>query len=378
MVCREPASFRPPATEAFASAPAPIATGCSPAGKGQFGDARQRGYAELAQHDGNGDAASRNTAVLPTHSGSTLALAGARRTISSGLEPAAPLKELVRRRARPDRIKFRFHNEPATGRLGAYCRGVGCDGGRLRRGAGFSGPGDGGRLAAGRAGRRLRMKWLFVVAALIAAGVVAYRLRYPSQTIRYRITVEVNTPEGVRSGSGVWEARVWRQPAIMGAPEVYWGGSGDAVVVDLPNGKALFALVGVTGQNVVRIPERAANFAPVQSDGQYWKLLRNSNQRYVLPDPEKSLQFATFADINRPETVSLVRPGDWSKEKLAGAELTRVVIEFVDEDVTRYIEERLPWFQRYMEQSLQLDGSQRAETKSDASWLSAGNFRIPE
>jgi hypothetical protein len=58
---------------------------------------------------------------------------------------------------------------------------------------------------------------------------------------RFRLTVEVVTPQGVRQGSNVYE--IWANPSIPGSQRRIWGESGEAVAVDLPNGKTLFALL---------------------------------------------------------------------------------------------------------------------------------------
>ena len=56
-----------------------------------------------------------------------------------------------------------------------------------------------------------------------------------TETIRYRITVEVDTPRGLRTGSSVWQVK-----ALEGLPMsnsgVNYEIEGEAVAVDLPGG----------------------------------------------------------------------------------------------------------------------------------------------
>ena len=56
------------------------------------------------------------------------------------------------------------------------------------------------------------------------------------EPIRYRLTAEVQTPEGVRTGSSVIET-TWDR-GLSGATV-----KGEAVAVDLPNGQTLFVLL---------------------------------------------------------------------------------------------------------------------------------------
>jgi hypothetical protein len=78
---------------------------------------------------------------------------------------------------------------------------------------------------------------LLVVAA---AGLVACWILAPGNSWRYRTTIEVQTPEGVRSGSAVRKITYHRNRGFFlaeGSPS--WKVNGEAVVIELPNGKSL-------------------------------------------------------------------------------------------------------------------------------------------
>lgn len=60
--------------------------------------------------------------------------------------------------------------------------------------------------------------------------------------VRYRMTVAVRTPHGVRTGSSVWEWRLSR-PTVALATAYDGNFRGEAVAVDLAPGKTLFALI---------------------------------------------------------------------------------------------------------------------------------------
>jgi hypothetical protein len=47
------------------------------------------------------------------------------------------------------------------------------------------------------------MKWLFVTVAVTAALLFAALDLWPGYTNRFRVTIEVDTPDGIKSGSSV-------------------------------------------------------------------------------------------------------------------------------------------------------------------------------
>ena len=67
---------------------------------------------------------------------------------------------------------------------------------------------------------------------------------YRSEEFRYRMTVEVDTPQGLRTASSVIEVEV-SDPGPNSLPEagINTKVRGEAVAVDLPGGKVLFALL---------------------------------------------------------------------------------------------------------------------------------------
>jgi hypothetical protein len=92
--------------------------------------------------------------------------------------------------------------------------------------------------------RQAIRRW--VVGIGLAAGMLTLGgcdLFYPSETIRYRMTVDVSTPEGLRSGSSVLESTITGGTPIGDASGIQFDLRGEAVAVPLPNGKVLFALL---------------------------------------------------------------------------------------------------------------------------------------
>src|ERR1700730_5354740 len=75
--------------------------------------------------------------------------------------------------------------------------------------------------------------------ALLASLVIGDQIRINRPAHKYRLTVEVETPEGIRSASGVMSVHPDRSYSRGGQTRT----RGDAVLVDLGGGKNLVALL---------------------------------------------------------------------------------------------------------------------------------------
>ncbi len=225
-------------------------------------------------------------------------------------------------------------------------------------------------------------KWkkaLLWVVAVIAFVVLGYRLIYPTYTWNQKLTVEVETPGGMKSGSSVVEARVVYKPTL-GLPEAkgmsnHW--RGEATIVDLGQKRFLFALLGhpvreaqATFKNsILRDPD--ARY-PVTS---YRKLAR-LRQKAAIPFSRLPL-LVTFTDINDPASVVRVDRYDLEKHFGTGVKLKAVTLEITREKVTKgEVEKVLGWLDALGNNHL--DG-QRYETidaeNRFANSLAPGNFR---
>jgi len=223
-------------------------------------------------------------------------------------------------------------------------------------------------------------KFLLWIVAVIAIVVLGYRWIYPSYIWHQKLTVEVTTPEGVRSDSSVIEARVTYQPTL-GLPEAkgisnHW--RGEAAVIDLGEGRMLFALLGhpiyeaqdTFKKSILRDPE--ARYPSIS----YSKLSR-LRQKAKVPDYRFPL-LVTFTDINDPASVVRVDPDDLESHFGAGVRLKAVTLEITDEPVTQgEVEKVLGWIDSFGHNKL--DG-RRYETINAknrfANSLGVGNFRI--
>jgi hypothetical protein len=212
-----------------------------------------------------------------------------------------------------------------------------------------------------------------------------------TETYRYKLTLAVDTPEGVKRGSSVVEVLFYevRIPARGTMHKL----RGEALYLDLGPGKRplialltnqlhpkydkemrwsrdagpsdnlLFPLYGVTPSAdfmgdlrriaVVRGPRR---LAPAD-----------------LPD------LVTFADVNDPKSVIEVNPNDLQATLGPNINWNEITLEITDEPIATGIETKLPWLPGYHGNKL-LDGgtvSYFGAKNTLANTLSAADFRWP-
>lgn len=191
------------------------------------------------------------------------------------------------------------------------------------------------------------------VLGLLAGGAVALLggCWGSSASYRYRMTVEVDTPEGIKTGSSVMEVRLARGMAIGDQSGVTSGVFGEAVVVDLPNGP-LFVLLQVPDagpplQDIVPhalLGRRSDGPDGAMADGAKLGSTWFSEYRAELPRTRDNgsqvsnnnwPMMVRFADINDPKSVEQVDP--------ASIGVKRITVETTSDDVTTGIEKRLGW-----------------------------------
>lgn len=174
-------------------------------------------------------------------------------------------------------------------------------------------------------------------------------------TWRYKITVEVDTPEGIRSGSAVREVSVLRQPQI--SPHVHTSVNvrGEAVVIDLGAKGKLFALIDWDSYYEVfkAFPLEGGGETTVEGLKYYSSL--EPGKKAILPRAEWP-RIVAFEDLNDPFTVKLVLGKKLNIEtqqpiivnnfeEIFGQDvnLKNVIIETTDEPITFGVEGILPW-----------------------------------
>ncbi|MEM7702652.1 MAG: hypothetical protein AAF251_11995 [Pseudomonadota bacterium] len=174
---------------------------------------------------------------------------------------------------------------------------------------------------------------------------------------RYRLTVEVDTPEGLKTGSSVIEVQqtLVRPGSSPGSQGVSRKVRGEAVAVDLPGGKTLYALLR-SDNNVDWASLLFVYLAGPSTDPDFVDQLddvQDVSGEQVVPRrwppvgflPERSAYpiVVTFADEADPTSMVRVDPDDLSASFGEGVSLKRLTAELTNDDVTTGITERLGW-----------------------------------
>jgi hypothetical protein len=176
---------------------------------------------------------------------------------------------------------------------------------------------------------------------------------------RYRLTVEVETPEGLRTGSSVIQVASHVSSKYALRPgDVTTQVTGEAAAIDLPGGKVLFALLTKPGS------EEGANTyafdALITKPWQGWEeYVRDVNElvrrRYVGVLPPKAYpMLVTFGDIHDPKSVQKADPTNLAVSFGPGVRLRQIVVQMTDDPVTAVIRRRLLWLGEYPKPSLNL------------------------
>ena len=215
---------------------------------------------------------------------------------------------------------------------------------------------------------------LGTLAVLAASVMTAGCGLFGNHTYRYKITVEVETPSGVKSGFAVREVQY--STGGIKLPEsssVSVTQRGEAVAVDLPGGQTLFALLSVNGYETLQAAfgdDKPATLDAAKADRRIVDLKPKPES---IPEQSGYPTLVRFKDVHDPKSVEQVKPDDLAASFGAGVRLKRITVQIVDEDVTVGIGKRLGWLGKYPEPSL--DPDFRGSTHPNLSQqLSHGNF----
>ncbi len=168
------------------------------------------------------------------------------------------------------------------------------------------------------AGEMARSPWrwgwrspLLFIAALLALLALS-GCTVPKRDYRFRMTVEVETPEGIKTGSSVYEA--WAAYIAPGQGHRRWRVAGEAGAVDLPGGRTLFALLKTNAhfEDMVRLSMQALDPTftgkyDVVGTAAKLEAMEGKGPNQVV-DPATYPMLVTFRDIDDPTSVELVDP----------------------------------------------------------------------
>ena len=160
---------------------------------------------------------------------------------------------------------------------------------------------------------------------------------------RYRMTVTVETPEGIKTSSAVRELRVQKGLGLF--PEMSPGVEleGEAVVIDLGHRGVLFSMIPrdyLYGTIFHLFPREGG----LTSGGiRYYNHF--TNEKAILPRdkyPEFS-PFVTFKNLNDPKSVIGIDPDKIDKTFGEGVKIKEIYVQFTDQPITHEVKTKLPW-----------------------------------
>jgi hypothetical protein len=216
-----------------------------------------------------------------------------------------------------------------------------------------------------------------------------------TEAYRYKVTLAVNTPEGVKRGSSVVEVLFYN----VSIPErgTMHKLRGEALYLDLgPGARPLIALLTsqlhpeygttvIAGRRVLKQrwsrdagPDIAfflRLYGEAPSDdflAGVSRLARMRGPRRITPADLPDL--VAFADINDPKSVIEVYPNDLQATLGPNITWNEITLESTDEPVTKGIELKLTWLPAYFEGNLRLDGSTYGANKELANILNWSDF----
>ncbi len=182
-----------------------------------------------------------------------------------------------------------------------------------------------------------------ILLALMALSLISCSNRQSEW--RSKITVNVETPNGIVSGSSVTREVASLTSGALVPPEARGGGHGrfgEAVVVEVAPGKYLFALLPGSMDTAPELDAAHVFFPgqpPADTDAKF-ATLRESRQIPANLYP----MLVTFDDINVPASVKLVDPKNIAASFGAGYRLKDMTLEITDEAVTDgSVDSVLPW-----------------------------------
>ncbi len=200
------------------------------------------------------------------------------------------------------------------------------------------------------------MKNLIVGLTALVAGSFLLSSCGSSERTRYKMTVEVETPQGLVSGYAVREIVRTTPPSIpmLGEDRGSVKVRGEAVAVDLPDGQTLFALLlSSTGGSDNAGFDIWSMLRQLDCDViELWPNAARINAPIVL-DPLPML--VRFRDIDDPTSVEQVDPADVAETLGEGYALKSIEISIADDRVTLEIEKRLEWLKFSESASLDRD-----------------------
>ncbi|MGE3831838.1 MAG: hypothetical protein AB7F76_12660 [Parvibaculaceae bacterium] len=164
----------------------------------------------------------------------------------------------------------------------------------------------------------------------------------------FRLTLEVDTPDGVKSDSSVIRVAFTDKATwALQTPGALGRARGEAVFVDLGRGKNV--IVTLAFGPLVGDPDHLTNLAALalRRDDPFWFEEAPNWDATVELDGENIPGLATFADLADPRTARVVNPQNFEEAFGPGYRFRTLSLEMTHDAATEKIKMKLPWVDDY-------------------------------
>ncbi|MBR1177259.1 hypothetical protein JQ617_25125 [Bradyrhizobium sp. KB893862 SZCCT0404] len=218
-----------------------------------------------------------------------------------------------------------------------------------------------------------------ILAALAGSYVAPSHAAFLSETVRYRLTFEVDLDGSSVSASGVIQVKQSDTRPVLRSMGGFGNEvTGEAVVVDLGPRGTFFSLLrgpkvgfGSLGAPAWLLFHAFADLLKSETDPlPKVRLLKELRPRRTLHADEIPM-LVRFRDLNDPKSVEQVDPANLVRTFGSGIVLREVVIEVTNDPITVGIDTKLPWLKTI---KTQLDGDRLYSGATLANELNAQDF----
>ncbi|MEM0929728.1 MAG: hypothetical protein AAGI89_10605 [Pseudomonadota bacterium] len=224
--------------------------------------------------------------------------------------------------------------------------------------------------------------WLLAMTLLALSGCDAL-IGVGDASYRFRMTVEVETPKGLKRGSSVYEVSAGSRTKILPDARASKVTSiGEAVALDIAPGRTLFALLkngtpsGTMAELSMTTLDKGfgTSHRAMVSTAEELEA-RGAGGPPAAVDPEHYPMLVTFGDLKDPSSVEKVDPDDLAASFGEGVTIKRITVQLTDDPVTTGIERRLGWLPNYYDKMLDGNRLNRIDAKNGfANSLSQDSF----
>ncbi len=208
------------------------------------------------------------------------------------------------------------------------------------------------------------------VALPVALIYGAIQVMYPTCTFRYKLTAEVMTPDGLKTGSSVIEVSYHDFSSLSGVPNLIMSARGEAVLVPLDE-KRLFVVTLTSAESgrgqtnngsydlpaelvkgpldLYALPLKVLNVSWIRHDER--KLVeqiavsRRERQRLAVPFANLPT-LVVFNRIADPDSIVVVQPDELDKTLGSGFALQNVWLELSEDLPTNTQMKMFPWWNK--------------------------------